>query len=155
MSDDLVHQLKELGVAERTAKYALDVSLYSDGAPDIITEDNVLTLQRFNGDLTKAADYGECERRKLGREGVQHGTILIVKHPLCDPITQPHVQPVRVCPYCIMGVEPSSSSSPPPPPFVFSHPFFLFHAVLRPFIDIRNSSLLRIWSLETRQEFYR
>lgn len=51
---DLVAKLQELGIAENTAKYALSVS----------TSVSPLNVQKTNGDLERAANYGECQEPK-------------------------------------------------------------------------------------------
>lgn len=51
---DLVQQLKELGVSDKTAKYALEV-----GAEVDTMGRREADHQRYNNDVTKAADYGE------------------------------------------------------------------------------------------------
>ena len=57
---DLLQQLKELGVSDKTAKYALEV-----GAEVDTMGHRQADHQRYNNDVTKAADYGESWGRRL------------------------------------------------------------------------------------------
>ena len=62
MSDptsDLVEQLRQLGVSERSARYALMVSLRSISHHQPLADD-YLSIKRTNNDVSKAADYGAC-----------------------------------------------------------------------------------------------